>query len=80
MNHDLQDETWRRLQQVATLCNNASFLLKAEEDGPTLDLPTATHDENFDLLGLGTAGDATESGLIKCAWLSNAHADLLTVV
>merc|ERR1711931_604818 len=47
------DKTWRNLGRIAALCNRAVFL--AGEDGP--------------ILKRNTAGDASESALLKCCEL-----------
>ena len=47
------DKTWRNLGRIAALCNRAVFL--AGEDGP--------------ILKRDTAGDASESALLKCCEL-----------
>jgi len=47
------DKTWRNLGRIAALCNRAVFL--AGEDGP--------------ILRRNTAGDASESALLKCCEL-----------
>lgn len=53
--------TFKKLQMITTLNNNASFLVKDS----TIDVATMTKDESFNVLSLKTAGDASESGLMK---------------
>ena len=63
--YNKQDRSFKTLQMIATLCNNAKFLFEDNEDG---DLAQAEfqkkldQDESFDVLKVPTAGDATESG------------------
>lgn len=73
MNMDYGDEklfdrnsaTFKKLQMVTTLCNNANFLLKNDADESTLDLGESMKDPTFNMLGVGCSGDASESGLLK---------------
>jgi sodium/potassium-transporting ATPase subunit alpha len=70
---DPADATFRRLQMVATLCNNARFILvdRDAEGGASapLDLAAEAASADFNLLGLPCSGDASESGLIKAVQL-----------
>ena len=65
--YNLNDPTWKRLQMVATLCNNSRFVLKDKEDenAPIIDLKAAQESPDFNLLGMECTGDASESGLVK---------------
>ena len=69
--YDLEDPTWKRLQMVATLCNNSRFILKDKDDenAPVIDLKSAQEEPDFNLLGLECTGDASESGLVKSVQL-----------
>ncbi|XP_039248773.2 sodium/potassium-transporting ATPase subunit alpha-3-like isoform X2 [Styela clava] len=53
--YDTKSETWVALSRIATLCNRASFL---------------PNQDNIPVLKRDTAGDASESALLKCVELS----------
>lgn len=66
-----QDETWQKLQMVATLCNNSRFVVTDPDDDSKAPLNLEKEKENpdFNMLSLVCTGDASESGLIKCVEL-----------
>ncbi|CAG9466608.1 unnamed protein product [Pedinophyceae sp. YPF-701] len=64
------DPTFAMLHKVCALCNNSSFILKEKGDsGSGIDLAAEEKSPNFNLLGLNTTGDASESGLVKAIQL-----------
>lgn len=69
--YNLEDPTWKKLQMVATLCNNSRFVLKDKDDEnkPAINLKEEEVKPDFNLLGLTCTGDASESGLIKSVQL-----------
>ena len=56
-----ESPSFKKLQMIATLNNNAKFLIK----DASLDVAERTADDTFNVLSLATAGDASESGLMK---------------
>ncbi|GLC38270.1 hypothetical protein PLESTM_000706100 [Pleodorina starrii] len=65
------NSSFQMLQRIATLCNNSDFILQDKFDAtrPLLDLEKEVLSSEFNLLGLQTTGDASESGLIKAVQL-----------
>ncbi|GLC55060.1 hypothetical protein PLESTB_000939400 [Pleodorina starrii] len=65
------NSSFQMLQRIATLCNNSDFILQDKFDPtrPLLDLEREVQSPEFNLLGLQTTGDASESGLIKAVQL-----------
>jgi len=62
-NYDPNSATFKKLQMIATLCNN-SVLIK-DEDSDSRSIPELMNDPTFNLLGLKATGDASEQGLMK---------------
>jgi sodium/potassium-transporting ATPase subunit alpha len=62
--YDASSPGFKRLLQVATLCNNAEFLTK-NDDGSYMDLKTEMNNPNFNILKQAATGDASEQGLLK---------------
>jgi len=59
---DRDSASFKKLQMVATLCNNSIFILG---DDDSRDVASAMQDPTFNLLGLQATGDASEQGLAK---------------
>ncbi|EFJ52783.1 hypothetical protein VOLCADRAFT_78789 [Volvox carteri f. nagariensis] len=68
---DPKTSSFQMLQRIATLCNNSDFIVQDKFDPtrPLLDLEKEALSSDFNLLGLQTTGDASESGLIKAVQL-----------
>ncbi|KAG2500240.1 hypothetical protein HYH03_001818 [Edaphochlamys debaryana] len=68
---DQKAPSFAMLQRIATLCNNSDFIVQDKFDPtrPLLDIEKEAHSPEFNLLGLATTGDASESGLIKSVQL-----------
>jgi sodium/potassium-transporting ATPase subunit alpha len=62
--YDASSPGFKRLLQVATLCNNAEFLTK-NDDGSYMDLKAEMNNPNFNILKQAATGDASEQGLLK---------------
>lgn len=62
--YDKSSPAFQRLIQVATLCNNAQFITKDEDDNQ-IDLKVEMNNPVFNLLKLNATGDASEQGLLK---------------
>ena len=62
--YDESSPAFKRLLQVATLCNNAEFLTK-NDDGSYMDLKAEMNNPNFNILKQAATGDASEQGLLK---------------
>lgn len=63
-----ESPTFQMLFKVVALNNNAAFRPIYDDDtGAMKDLRTEMSKPTFNLLGLETTGDASESGLIKFA-------------
>lgn len=60
--YERNDETFKVLQKVASLCNNAKFITN---DNIMKDMENA----NFDILGKECTSDASEAGIAKCMQL-----------
>mmetsp|Transcript_12653 Transcript_12653/g.39933 ORF Transcript_12653/g.39933 Transcript_12653/m.39933 type:complete len:1028 (-) Transcript_12653:686-3769(-) len=64
--YNVNDASFKKLQMVGTLCNNADFLTADIEDpSKNVDLDKAMKDPNFNLLSLDCTSDASEAGLAK---------------
>ena len=67
--YDPKSATYEELFKVAQLCNNARFLFpKPDEEGfqcTEEEFPTKMNAPDFNLLMCPTAGDASESGILK---------------
>ena len=61
---ELEDPTFKKLQAIATLSNNSSFITSSD-GGEALDLPAEMEKESFNLLGLQCTSDASEAGMVK---------------
>ena len=59
--YDESSPAFKRLLQVATLCNNAEFLTK-NDDGSYMDLKAEMNNPNFNILKQAATGDASEQG------------------
>jgi len=64
-NYDVSAPTFKKLQMIATLCNNSRFLTKTDE-GVVFSMVEGMKDPTFNLLGLSCTGDASEVGITKC--------------
>ncbi|GMH32806.1 hypothetical protein BSKO_00640 [Bryopsis sp. KO-2023] len=66
--YNRDDVTFKHLQMVGSLCNNATFLTKDPNDDtkPPIDLKTEIEKPDFNLLALDCTSDASEAGLAKC--------------
>ena len=62
--YDASSPGFKRLLQVATLCNNAEFLTK-NDNGSYMDLKAEMNNPNFNILKQAATGDASEQGLLK---------------
>ena len=62
--YDESSPAFKRLLQVATLCNNAEFLTKNDDDS-YMDLKAEMNNPNFNILKQAATGDASEQGLLK---------------
>ena len=63
---ELEDPTFKKLQAIATLSNNSSFITKTGDgEGNSLDLAAEMENEDFNLLGLQCTSDASEAGMVK---------------
>lgn len=66
--YNRDDATFKYLQMVGSLCNNAKFLTADQYDDskPPLNLKVEIEKPDFNLLGLDCTSDASEAGLAKC--------------
>ena len=62
--YDESSPAFKRLLQVATLCNNAEFLTKNDDDS-YMDLKAEMNNPNFNILKQAATGDASEQGVVK---------------
>ena len=62
---DLDAATFKRLNMIAAVSNNAKFITKTDDDAPAINVKESMAKDDFNLLGMGCTSDASEAGLVK---------------